>query len=457
MSHYYLGIDVSKGHADFLMLDEASAPVADGFQLDDTSTGHQCLEDWLQSFLTNHPQAEIYAAVESTGGYENNWYRFLKSLSLRLPIHVARLNAFWVNANAKAGGERNKTDQISAKDIANYLISHSSKVRYDVNDGYPTLRRQYSYIKLLSKQHTQLVNHLESQLYDSMPELLTLCKNGVPTYLITLLSRYPTYRAIHRAGVQKLSKIKSISVVKAEKILKITSSNHGSSNEISGQVIKSLADQIRDLNQTITSQKALLEKNYAEAQREVELLTSFKGIGIYSAVGLLLNIGNIENFASAKKLASYFGIHPIYRQSGDGSYGYHMSKQGRAEARAILYMVSFSAIQHNPIIKEVYANCLKKGMHKSAALGVCMHKILRIVFGMLKNNTPFHPETDRNNQRKHTPTSKQPQNNKKRRLQSYDNNAPVSRRQHKKRREQTAPHDDDIAVSGVTETAPENV
>ncbi|MCK7527849.1 MAG: hypothetical protein MZV64_64680 [Ignavibacteriales bacterium] len=56
---------------------------------------------------------------------------------------------------------------------------------------------------------------------------------------------------------------------------------------------------------------------------------------------------------------------------------------------------------HNPYIKEIYAMHLKKGMPKMAALGAVMYKILRIVYGMLKNNKPFDPEIDRANRARH--------------------------------------------------------
>ena len=46
---------------------------------------------------------------------------------------------------------------------------------------------------------------------------------------------------------------------------------------------------------------------------EVELLKTFKGIGDYSAIGLMLEIQAVERFATAKKLASFFGLHPIFK------------------------------------------------------------------------------------------------------------------------------------------------
>ena len=75
-----------------------------------------------------------------------------------------------------------------------------------------------------------------------------------------------------------------------------------------------------------------------------------------------------------------------------------------------------------------------------AALGVVMHKIIRIVFGMLKNKQSFDPTLDRKNQEKCVP-KREPKKEvikvtKARRFQSYDIQAPVSRRQGSKRKEE---------------------
>lgn len=39
-TNYYLGIDVSKGYADFTILNQKKEVVEDNFQLDDTFEGH---------------------------------------------------------------------------------------------------------------------------------------------------------------------------------------------------------------------------------------------------------------------------------------------------------------------------------------------------------------------------------------------------------------------------------
>ena len=80
MEHYYLGIDVSKGYADFVILNDKKQPIEANFQLDDTFDGHCHLYEILCTFCEDHPECMIYAAVESTGGYENNWLVTFKSV-----------------------------------------------------------------------------------------------------------------------------------------------------------------------------------------------------------------------------------------------------------------------------------------------------------------------------------------------------------------------------------------
>ena len=43
----YLGIDVSKGHDDFLLLDSEKVNIMDSYQLDDTFESHAKLYKWL--------------------------------------------------------------------------------------------------------------------------------------------------------------------------------------------------------------------------------------------------------------------------------------------------------------------------------------------------------------------------------------------------------------------------
>ena len=132
-----------------------------------------------------------------------------------------------------------------------------------------------------------------------------------------------------------------------------------------------------------------------------------------------------------------------------------MSKQGRVQPRKILFTVALSAIGHNPVIKPLYQYHLEQGRKKMDAIGICMHKILRIVFGMLKNNTAFDPEIDTANRLRMLSTKPiDPKKNKDRRFQGYDSKAPVSRRQNKKRMEREQSQSVNNTECGISAPVP---
>ena len=436
MSHFYLGIDVSKGYADFVLVDESKNPIMKPFQLDDTRQGHSLLYEVLSQFLQQHPQATIYAAVESTGGYEDNWLSSLSSFQARMNLHCARLNPCGVHNNSKASLNRITTDAISAREVAEYMITHPEKVYFDQEDRLATLRKQYSFISTLTKQKTQFLNQLESLLYSSNPDILAYCRDKVPQWVLSLLKKYPTALDIAQATSSSLAEIPYITKSRAnELILQAQNSVASATDELSSQLLASLAQQIDHLQKTINAQIKILTDNCSLP--EVELLKSFPGIGTTTALGLLLHIQTVHRFPDVKKFCAYFGVHPQFKESGDGTWAFRMSKTGHPEVRRLLFMIAFSGIKSNPLLREYYHRQLQKNLSKMAALGACMHKVARVIYGMLKTGQPFNYEVDRRN-RERTPDSRPSKGRKnlQRRYQSYDSKAPVSRRQKQKRREQ---------------------
>ena len=439
MTKFYLGCDVSKGYADFIIIDKKKKIVESVFQLDDTFDGHKQLLDILSNFLNSHPDSILYSAVESTGGLENNWLHMLYRLGEFLNIKSARINPLGPVALHKASLERNSNDAISAKYVAEYLLSYPEKLAYNAEDPYVSLRKQWNLIQMYKKQKTQLLNQLHIHLYTSLPFVVKYCKNGIPNWLLQFLLKYCSASKIAGAKETAISKIQYISHTRAQTLIAEAKQSVGSvDDEVTALIMKSTIEQILNLKKSIEKHRAYMVKRCDLP--EVQLLASFPGIGTYSAIGLFLNIISIERFPSAKHLASYFGVHPVYKKSGDKSGAYRMSKKGRSAPRNVLFMVVRSAIIFNPLIKEVYIKHLKMGKSKMSALGVCMHKVLRIVFGMLKHQTKFNPEIDKRKRNNTRPVEAEKKESEvKRRFQEESDEAPISRRhsQNRKKRKQS--------------------
>lgn len=431
----FTGIDVSKGYADFCVVNESGDDVIESFQLDDTKNGYSVLREVFNEMFENGVK-EIYCAVESTAGYENNWMSILLKMSDKLPLKVARLNPFPVKKFSEAVMGRNKTDKTSSYHIANYLRKCPEQVRYEEENPYSAMRKYWSYISLQSKIRMQLSNSLQSIVYNANPELLSHCKLGFTDKILNILKKYPTAKKLARAKVKKLSQIKSVTEKNAVEFINAAKTSVASiQDELVGKIIISSVKQIQQISSTIEKTVDTILKN--KRPKEIDLLMSIPGVGEKTALGLYMEIGFVHRFKSSRELASYAGIHPVVRESGDGSKRPKMSKRGRKTLRTVLFLPAMVAARRDDYIKSIYEKQIKKGKSKMSALGIIMHKLLRIAYGILKTGIPYSAEIDKKNRADKKPV----QNNEKiqeisiRRLQSYEKTAPISKHAAKKRRQ----------------------
>ncbi len=99
---------------------------------------------------------------------------------------------------------------------------------------------------------------------------------------------------------------------------------------------------LRMLDQQIHSLDEILAgrwKNDARVQR----LTTIPGIGLFVAILLVLELGDIRRFPSAKHLASYIGLTPRVRASADHIRIGHISKEGNRLLRWALVIAATQA------------------------------------------------------------------------------------------------------------------
>lgn len=437
---FFLGGDVSKGYTDWVILSEKKQTVMENFQLDDTYDGHCNLYSVLEDYSDKYPKCEFFAAVESTGGYENNWVNTLKGFQKSFNLKVSRINPAGVNYNRKAGLNRNVTDAISAVSIAEYMINHPANVVYDQDDQWRSLSRHWNFVEMQKHQRVQTINQLETILYNANPTLMRYKKGDFPNWLLELIIQCPTSDKLAKAKPEKLAKIPYVTLGRAKTLIAEANQNIASATDGNAEILVSqIAQQIKMFDQNIKGQMQLIEREITCP--EIDLLKTFIGINTVSAIGLLLEIEAIERFPRTKGISCYFGVHPKFKQSGDKIIGVRMSKQGSKNMRKILFNIAKTAIVHNPLIKEIYEKKVSLGMSKMAAIGVCMHKILRIIYGMLKTKQAFNPLIDKQNV-EHSKAKHQEklQNEsayiiKNRRYQEFDEKAPISRKQTKKRKE----------------------
>lgn len=144
--------------------------------------------------------------------------------------------------------------------------------------------------------------------------------------------------------------------------------------------IRGLNEGIRRLDEEIARQGPKLEEH--------DSLTSIKGIGTRSATILLSVIGRVEDFADEEKLASYFGIVPVVRQSNETEQHGRITKGGSKLGRTTLAQCTLIAIRYSPYLKKFYER-IKARRGTGKAIIATARKFLGIVYRTLKNRWVF--------------------------------------------------------------------
>jgi len=158
-------------------------------------------------------------------------------------------------------------------------------------------------------------------------------------------------------------------------------------------LLPELQGHIADLRLRIQRTKQAIDghiDNYPDLKKQRELLESIPGIGSTTSAMLLSAFSNIEDFASAKKMAAFCGLTPKQRQSGSSIRGRaKLSKIGNSRLRKSLFFPAIVAMQYNPVIVCMKKRLLKAGKCKMLIVGAAMRKLVHIIYGVLKTRTPF--------------------------------------------------------------------
>jgi transposase len=133
-------------------------------------------------------------------------------------------------------------------------------------------------------------------------------------------------------------------------------------------------------------------KNLAQKDPMAQLLMTIPGIGFINAMFIIAEIEDISRFPSYRNLASYAGLVPSLDASADKRRTGRITKQGSPYLRTALV----EAAQTIPRMKRSRLNVffrrriVRAGYQK--AIVATAHKILRYVYYVLKNQTPYQEE-----------------------------------------------------------------
>lgn len=120
------------------------------------------------------------------------------------------------------------------------------------------------------------------------------------------------------------------------------------------------------------------------------LIKSVVGIGDTSANALIIASDGFKNFSNVKQVLKFLGLVPVEKHSSKSVHkNYGLAKTGLGYLRAILYMAARSAKKYNLACVAVYQRQRALGKPHKVAMVAVMNKLIRQVFGVVKNQTLF--------------------------------------------------------------------
>lgn len=161
--------------------------------------------------------------------------------------------------------------------------------------------------------------------------------------------------------------------------------------ELSGPhlfVLKEVMAHIEELEARMIRFDQALIQGLESWRPQLNLLQTIPGIDLMGAAMLLVEIGtDMNSFGGAEKLASWVGICPGNNESA-GKRKSGKTRKGNAWVRRLLCEFAQAAARSRCALKDKFAALSIRKGHKKSIVALA-HKMLRTVFAMLKNNTPY--------------------------------------------------------------------
>ena len=150
------------------------------------------------------------------------------------------------------------------------------------------------------------------------------------------------------------------------------------------KTITFLEKQIKGMEEELAS---LAEDEY---KKQMDLLTSIKGIGITLATALIVVTGGFTYFDNAKQLTRYLGLSPTYQLSGTSVHVKgHINRNGDPGLRSQLYVAAFSSLRCNTECKACFDRLRSNGKPGKVAVIAVTNKLIRQAFAVVTQGKPY--------------------------------------------------------------------
>lgn len=396
------GIDVSSRKSNVCIMVNGQK-VNDYAISNDTGGFNQLLDDLKQ--VTN-PQI----IFEATGVYSRRLQAFLDMHELRYVM----MNPLEAKRKTKDNLHQNKTDKLDALYLAKLQSEHPQRLAYVQSEEYQELMANNRIYEQASHDLITNKNRLHKAIQLTFPEIEHLMADPRGKNYWSIVLRFPHPDIVlETKKADIIDFLKSLSGIGEKRANDIMQSLIRLA-KVACPAVKKDSAHVRGLKMAINNilsaeeecQTALQEMAKLAPKRDLEILTSIPGIGENTALRIISELGDIRRFNNPNQLNAFVGVDPQVYESGNLTAHLSISKRGTAIGRKVLYL-AINQIQSakkagNPCHIADYYEKRKRSSetvsHKKAAIA-SIHKLLRTIFALIKNDQLYNYDVAKHNQR----------------------------------------------------------
>jgi len=331
----YVGIDVHKKMCQAAVLDDEGS-LLDEIRFPNDAEGIEEFAGKLTSYSD-----EVSAVVESTG---NLWIQIHDRLE-KHGFTVALSNPAKTRLIAEA---KVKTDKVDARTLAALLRADMVPTCYVPGEELRSRRELLRHRVNLVKNRTMVKNRIHG----------ILDKHGL---------RMPGAYPFSRGNVDWLRGLSLGFMDDA-----ILRSDLALLEALSGQV------------DAIEAKIAAL----AVEDKRTRLLMTMTGVGYFTAMLILSEVGDIGRFRSEKAFSSWMGLAPMVRQSGERTWVGGVPRQSDGRLRTALVECAQSAVRFDPRFRGLHERVSRRRGAGCATVAVA-HEMARIMYFMLSRGEAY--------------------------------------------------------------------
>ncbi|SYX84016.1 transposase [Paenibacillus alvei] len=337
--------------------------------------------------------------LEDVGGYGRSLAVYL----LEQKQQVKEVNSALSYAERKSHPSPQKSDSWDAECVAKILLNKLDILpEANPQDVYWTIGQLVTRRNGLIKALTSLKNQLHMQLSYHYPSYKKFFSELDGKCALAFWHKYPSPYLLKGETVEtlahflRLTSNNACSTRKAEQLLAWIQADGDTTRTYQEQRDFLIRSHVRDIRFN-KKEIAHVEGELHSMMQQLDLqLETMPGIDLVTSSALVAEIGDINRFPSADKLARFAGIAPVNFSSG-GKGTNQKSRQGNRVLHGLFYNLAVQQVQvskgskkpRNPLFYEYFNRKKEEGKTPTQALVCVMRRLVNIIYGMMKHKTAF--------------------------------------------------------------------